>query len=78
VSLHLRYLIFIRICGWLVLLGRSPTFKNAQLLVLRHEVAVLRRTKPRPSWTGRANGCAQIARFGAATTGIQLTSHWRP
>jgi hypothetical protein len=34
--------------GWLVLLGRSPAFKNAELLVLRHEVAVPRRTNPRP------------------------------
>jgi putative transposase len=42
------YLIFIRVCGWLVLLGRSSASKNAELLVLRHEVAVLRRTKPRP------------------------------
>ena len=47
-SLRLPYLIFIRVCGWLVLLGRSSASKNAELLVLRHEVAVLRRTKPRP------------------------------
>jgi putative transposase len=46
----------IRVFARLVLLGRSETSKDAEILVLRHEVAVLRRqvARPKPDWADRA------------------------
>jgi len=56
VSLRLLDLAFVLLCGWLVLLGRSSASKDAEPLVLRHQVAVLRWThpRPRPDWADRA------------------------
>ncbi len=50
------YLIFVRLTGWMALLARSTASKDAELLVLRQEVAVLRRQDPRPKldWADRA------------------------
>jgi putative transposase len=48
VSLRLLYLIFRQVLGLVLLAVRTSSAKDVELLVLRHEVAVLRRTSPRP------------------------------
>src|SRR6188472_919956 len=55
-ALGLVYLMLVRMLTWLALLARSDTAKDAEILMLRHEVAVLRRTNPRPTltWLDRA------------------------
>jgi putative transposase len=46
----------IRVFGWLALLARSGTSKDVEILVMRHEIAVLRRqvARPKPDWADRA------------------------
>jgi putative transposase len=49
-------MMLVRVLSWRALLARSNAAKDAEILTLRHEIAVLRRTNPRPkmSWLDRA------------------------
>ena len=55
-SLRFGYLVVLRIFGWLALLARSDRAKDAVILLLRHQVAVLHRQAgtPKLSWADRA------------------------
>src|SRR6266508_3254920 len=55
-TLRLLYLLVCQVLRWLALLARGSATKDAELLMLRHEVAVLRRqvTQPRVDWAERA------------------------
>jgi putative transposase len=62
VLIRLVYLFMVRVFGWLLLLTRNDAAKDAEIIVLRHEIAVLRRQVPQgrtgltapcsPPWPG--------------------------
>src|SRR5919112_623218 len=68
VSLRLLYVIFQHTLGLLLLMSRTSATKDIELLVLRHEVAVLRRTNPKPplEWADRAVFAALVRRLPRA------------
>ena len=54
--IRLAYLLVVRVLGWPALVAGSDAAKDVEILVLRHEVAVLRRqvARARPDWADRA------------------------
>ena len=76
VSLHLLYLIFQHLLGLLLLLSRTSSTKDNELLVLRHELAVLRRTNPRPrlNWADRTVFAALVRRLPRALRARRLVT----
>jgi hypothetical protein len=79
VSLRLLYLIFSQLLSWLTLLPRASSSKDIEILVLRHEVAVSRRTNPKPrfDWADRALLAALIRHLPAVLRGHRLITRPR-
>jgi len=56
VCVRLVYELLVKVLSWLALLARTSASRDAEILVLRHEFAVLRRQvgRPKPTWSDRA------------------------
>jgi putative transposase len=69
-SVSLAYRLLVTALSWLALLARSSSSTDAEIFALRHEVAVLRRTSPRPRmcWTDRAVLAALVVRVARENT----------
>jgi len=70
------YLVATRLVSWMVLLARSDAAKDIEILVLRHQLAVLHRKTPRPpmSWADRALIAALVRRLpGHRRVGLLIT-----
>jgi hypothetical protein len=80
VSLRLLYLIFRQVLGLVLLSCRTSSAKDVELLVLRHEVAVLRRAHPRPrlDWADRAVFAALVQRLPRAYPARCVAITWSP
>ncbi|MFF2148718.1 helix-turn-helix domain-containing protein [Kitasatospora sp. NPDC058190] len=72
----MTYLLATRVFAWLALLCRSTAAKNAEILILRHEVTVLRRqvAVPRPGWSDRALLAALARLLPQALRGRRIVS----
>jgi putative transposase len=70
VSLRIAYLAVLRMFGWLALLARSDRAKDAEILIFRHQVAVLQRQvkASRLTWADRAALAALARSYQAASS----------
>jgi hypothetical protein len=66
VAFGLAYLMLVRVLSWVALLARSEAAKDVEILVLRHEVTVLRRTNPRPCRVAGGRCARLVHAVGAA------------
>ena len=76
VSLRLLYLIFRQVLGLVLLLGRTSSSKEVEVLVLRHEVAVRRRAIQDQVWTGRTGPCSPPSSGGFPAACVAIV--WSP